>query len=89
MSRFFLPSSTEETEIWSFYINATGQPNQQPSRVMVTVTGTAQEFQNFMQALDRACSAPTGTACTFDAVTSTGVPLRFVVDRSGPPVPGN
>jgi len=69
------------------YINATGQPNQQSSKVLVTITGTAQEFQSFMQALERACSAPMGTACTFDAATSTGVPLRFVVDRNGPPVP--
>ena len=42
-----------------------------------------------MQAFERACSAPMGTACIFDAATSTGVPLRFVVDRNGPPVPRN
>ena len=61
-------------------------PAEAPKKVFITLNGTAAEFTQLRDALEKALS---GGPQVVEARTSIGTDIRLVVDRLGLPVQGN
>lgn len=60
-------------------------PNLPPRQIFATINGTAQEFQAFMQAMEKAMS---GGPVVLEMTASSGwCKYRIVMDRLGPATP--
>lgn len=61
-------------------------PTEAPKMVYITLNGTAVEFTDLRDAIDRAIA---GNPQVLKARTSVGVEIRMVIDRLGEPVRAN
>lgn len=69
-----------------FSVAPTSTASEAPKKVFITLNGTAAEFAQLRDALDKAL---VGGPQVMEARTSIGTDVRIVVDRLGTAVKGN